>query len=632
MATERQEGTWALLVGINRYPNFPAHNQLAGCVNDVTLMRDLLTDRFSFPQDSINILVDEGATRERILQSLDALVEKAGQDDIVVFYYAGHGSWRKSSDRPTGKLETIVPYDSGRSDRENRDITEDELRLRLLRLARRTRHTTLIFDCCHSETLIRDAFGDRERSVEGDLRVLPSDELSVEARTLVQGSHSKEGGPALTDRYVLLAACREDEKAYEHRDGPAVHGAFSFFLMRELLREVETPRSWRQIFEKVAVQVSAAKPAQHPRAEGVRDQFPFGRAALPPRLTVGAHCWNGKRVTLQAGAAHGVLRDSAWDLFVVGTAEFNAPLGRIVIRQVQEFVSEAELLTPGPMVAGPVRALEVTRPRLESKWSVFLDPGLPTTVGAQFSKWVGASRRLTLAESAERATAIVRPEPVGSQSLLAVVERSGQPLLRRFRDEEHLLVMEDLECLARYQEFLAVDNPKTSLAGKVELRLLGQSAGGSWYRRNAEGGEYSLVEGERLAVEVINHHEQRLHVVLFVFGIDRSISQMFPPPGSPSQPIEPHQIAHTGSFRIGFPKELSLVPSADGHLPRQGFDYIRAFVTTQAVDFEPIVQDGLRAAPESLSLGPPSSSRVGGTTTGMAWAVETVTLRVCRRP
>ena len=35
---------WALLIGINRYPNFAPRGQLSGCVNDVEVMRQVLVE------------------------------------------------------------------------------------------------------------------------------------------------------------------------------------------------------------------------------------------------------------------------------------------------------------------------------------------------------------------------------------------------------------------------------------------------------------------------------------------------------------------------------------------------------------------------------------------------------------
>ena len=164
MSTKR-----ALLIGIDAYPHVP---QLDGCVNDVRLMRSVLVDSFGFADGDITLLVNEQATRERIVAAFDALVADTGDNDIVVIHYAGHGSQMtdREGDEPSGFDSTLMPVDSARPPGANRDITDDEIQVVLEALARKTPYTTLIIDACHSGTITRDVFGGKARSVEPDRR------------------------------------------------------------------------------------------------------------------------------------------------------------------------------------------------------------------------------------------------------------------------------------------------------------------------------------------------------------------------------------------------------------------------------------------------------------------------------
>ena len=106
-----------LLIGIEKYPNFGPEWQLEGCANDVAVMRDALTTRFSFRDDEITVLLDKQATRAGILAAMEALVRSTGKDDEVVFFYSGHGSQQtdgEEADEADGMDETLVPYDGGR--------------------------------------------------------------------------------------------------------------------------------------------------------------------------------------------------------------------------------------------------------------------------------------------------------------------------------------------------------------------------------------------------------------------------------------------------------------------------------------------------------------------------------------
>src|SRR5438270_6362825 len=96
----------AILIGINDYsashvaPSINAHPvperdlpNLTGAVNDVTAIQEMLVLLYGFDRRDIIILTDQAATRGAILQSVEHhLVDPSGKGDVVLFYYAGHGS------------------------------------------------------------------------------------------------------------------------------------------------------------------------------------------------------------------------------------------------------------------------------------------------------------------------------------------------------------------------------------------------------------------------------------------------------------------------------------------------------------------------------------------------------------
>ena len=103
----------ALLIGINDYRS-PTLLDLRGCVNDVLLMRTVLTNQFGFEPEQVTVLTDAQATRQGIIDAFRALSAKARAGDVVVVHYSGHGSRMKdaSGDESDGLDETIVPHDS----------------------------------------------------------------------------------------------------------------------------------------------------------------------------------------------------------------------------------------------------------------------------------------------------------------------------------------------------------------------------------------------------------------------------------------------------------------------------------------------------------------------------------------
>src|SRR5260370_19226088 len=124
-----------------------------GAVNDAEAVRDLLRDRFNFNAGNIRLLEDTAATRGHIISAIEQLVAEAQPGDVVVFYFAGHGSQRvNSGSLPTGYDQTIVPADANTG---VFDIRNKELARLFGPLVRKGVTLTLIFDSCHSGAITR---------------------------------------------------------------------------------------------------------------------------------------------------------------------------------------------------------------------------------------------------------------------------------------------------------------------------------------------------------------------------------------------------------------------------------------------------------------------------------------------
>ena len=85
--------SWALLIGINKYPNLPIKYQLRYAVNDVNALRKVLIEQYGFLESNIVTLLDEQATRQRIIEAMGQLTDrkKVDSNDRIIFYFSGHG-------------------------------------------------------------------------------------------------------------------------------------------------------------------------------------------------------------------------------------------------------------------------------------------------------------------------------------------------------------------------------------------------------------------------------------------------------------------------------------------------------------------------------------------------------------
>lgn len=81
---------WAVLVGISSYSTMPA---LKYTDDDAYRMYAFLKspEGGAVPDDQIRILIDQGANKKQILSTINEIFAKADPNDVVMFYYSGHG-------------------------------------------------------------------------------------------------------------------------------------------------------------------------------------------------------------------------------------------------------------------------------------------------------------------------------------------------------------------------------------------------------------------------------------------------------------------------------------------------------------------------------------------------------------
>ena len=149
----------ALLVGVCELaPPEAAGMQLYGTRNDVARFRQLLLDRYAFDPKDVLTVMGFQATKANILAAVEKhLVGQAGPDDLVLFYFSGHGVLvpPRPGDDPGYRYKAFIPYDVAVSKSDpgagpvpsscvyNRELVE-----RLEKL--KTRHCVTILDACHT--------------------------------------------------------------------------------------------------------------------------------------------------------------------------------------------------------------------------------------------------------------------------------------------------------------------------------------------------------------------------------------------------------------------------------------------------------------------------------------------------
>ena len=228
----------ALLVGINDYQGV---NDLQGCINDVTNVRNVLKTFFGLSNNEIRVLTDSRATKENILLRLDKMVKSAVKDDYLIFHFSGHGS--QIRDREGDELadhmdELICPCDMNW---DNGFISDDMLREILQQLKAGVRMEILL-DSCHSGTGTRDI---RQPTAPGPVHAEtlkyrymkpPAD---IECRYLgdeetMKPSRSFRSDPEITLNHILWAGCRDNQTSADALIDGNYNGAFSYYFCKHV--------------------------------------------------------------------------------------------------------------------------------------------------------------------------------------------------------------------------------------------------------------------------------------------------------------------------------------------------------------------------------------------------------------
>lgn len=268
----------ALLVGLNHYPD--PENTLRGCLNDVQQVSEVLHGHFHFDSaGSVRTLTDGRATTRAIVNRLQWLIDGAAPGDVLVFHYSGHGSQvpdLHGDEHDDGLDEIICPYDMDWDD----PFTDDDLCAVLKDLPIGV-NLTVILDCCHSGTGLREPTGGGRPSLS---RCLPPPG-DVAHRRRADQTIRRFGARASARGAILIAGCRSDQVSADAYIDGDYHGALTYYLCKAL-EETSYAGSYRDVIEHVRRLLRLNQFDQVPQLEGPSSLL-RGPVLVPQFATVG---------------------------------------------------------------------------------------------------------------------------------------------------------------------------------------------------------------------------------------------------------------------------------------------------------------------------------------------------------
>jgi hypothetical protein len=221
-------GKYAVVVGIDDYPG--TVNDLRGPIDDATLVRDVLIERFGFPADNVVFLRDGEGNRAAIANAIVRHLGQAGPDGTAVFFYSGHGMRLDQNIGVTGRLdpetgnnvdEALAVWDGM--------ILDEEVGLLLQYI--QARNQLVVIDACFSGTATRG--GDASPKFIALAAAFeiprPKNFITNELGTGLGfggGVRALEQALANPDRHLLMAASSEDQPASIPITGPRWRGRY----------------------------------------------------------------------------------------------------------------------------------------------------------------------------------------------------------------------------------------------------------------------------------------------------------------------------------------------------------------------------------------------------------------------
>ena len=206
---------WALIIGISDYKDSRVESLRYASEDAKALHKWAISKEGGYAPSRVKLLIDSDATFRNIRHSLFTWLKQGLKEDMVVIFFAGHGS-SDSPDTP-GNLY-LLPYDT---DYENIATTgfpmwDFETALKRFILAEQV---VIVADACHSGGIGSDF--DRQRRGNRALKVNKINS-SLEKLT--------DSGKGI----AILSSASDNQLAQEGSKWGGGHGVFTYYLLEGL--------------------------------------------------------------------------------------------------------------------------------------------------------------------------------------------------------------------------------------------------------------------------------------------------------------------------------------------------------------------------------------------------------------
>ncbi|NEU73505.1 caspase family protein [Hassallia byssoidea VB512170] len=606
---------YALLIGIDYYlpgqlPDGGYYASLGGCVRDIKRVEDYLKKTQKPKQIFKLTSSNTGATEppepkeqlptyENIVAKFHAITEIAQKDDQVYIHYSGHGGRAKTiypelkgAGQPD---EALVPMDIVKTN--ERYLRDVEIATLLKKMVNKGLVVTVVFDSCHSGGTTRGDTAIRGLEGEPDTTSRPTDSLVASREELINNWLEITGGTARKANagdwlpesrdYVLLAACRPSEYAYESVfNGKESNGALTYWML-DTLNNPSPDLTYKSLYDRVYAKVQSQFQTQTPMLFGEGERQVFGRSYANVHYTVNVLNVDTarNRVLLDAGSAQGLGEGARFAIYAPGTTDFSEKNKPLAIAQVTADITPADAWA----------AIEPDSLRGDIQQA---SPAI------MLSAAIALVRRVRLFEKKDDSTKLMKSQTDALTAVKAAIPRTGKGWVELANEGEHYQVainasgeyeicdrngtpfpnlrpallasdadaaqnvVKRLVHLTKYQAAQELENLSV-LTNKLVVQLTDRNK-----KPLADPTKQTLQTGENTFLYIKNESNQDLNVVVMDLQSDWAISQL--------------DILEDGAPFVTFnPKQEELIPLSfklpEGY--QEGKDILKVFATVKPAKF-----------------------------------------------
>jgi Caspase domain len=617
---------YALLVGIDEYPN--PRDCLAGCVNDIKAVGEYLEQWLKSDSYQIHTrtLFNKDATRDGIINGFRQHFKDANSNDVVLFYYSGHGSqeknipeefWRFEPDRTN---ETLYCYDSNLPGHQH--LADKELAKLIAEVADKNPHICVILDCCHSGSGTKDPLQDvTARQAPADERPRSLDSYLFNTAELANlctprsSSLSSTGWEFAQGKHVLMSACEDHDTAKELTINGKKRGVFSYWLLETLKRsgKLTYRELWQEIKSGVSRELTKISRTQFPQLEVTppsNDNLLFLDGAIAERASYfTVHHDQKLGWVIDGGAVHGVQPPAGEETTLLALFEFNCNVQDL--QNPDKSVGEARVKNVLPQLS----QLEISHDIKLSTESIYkaIVINLPLPVQRVYIE--GDTTGVELANQAiqsmtmgNRPSVYIHPVLNGDEAQLCLQCYNQEYSIRLQGENRSLMApiygftlnnakkaIERLEHIARWMTIRDLKSPSVSRIqpDDIKMELLFENENSSFYPGEIRR-EYQFKQGKwqppRFQLKLTNNSQKTLYCTVLSLTDRFAVSAFLFEAGYVR--LEPGQTAWAGNG-----KYIKL--TVDPELQEQGIteakDIFKLIVSTAEFDGRLSTQEALDA-------------------------------------